>query len=989
MAKRIKKTKAEEKTRRKALPTGWETTDEDEIERRRRRAEVEPIEVRPLEKGIPVFGTFSAETGNSGRHHRIEIRSLTERDNTCDCLDFQVNGLGTCKHVESVLRYIKREQPEHYTRVSGSGSPRVEVFLDRRGKNRVAVKWPDYYPPRVKRLVSPFFASDGVLLADPVEAVPSLKRTLASFPPKDLRWVRIASDVDDWVGDLIRQRAKEDGRKAFLKDVKAGKRTCNPVRLDLYQYQQEGMLHLAFGERALLADDMGLGKTVQAIAACELLRQLRGIERVLVICPVSLKTEWEEQIRKFTGLSVHIVMGSKPSRIKQYRSPAFFTLVNYEQVRNDVTELVTELAPDVVILDEAQRIKNWQTLTARAVKQVHSPYAFVLTGTPLENRIDEIYSIVQFLDPHLLGPLFRFNREYYRLDDKGRPAGYQNLDRLHRNLRKIMLRRRKDEVEDELPGRTVNNYYVTMHREQLDRYTEFEVKVSRLVAMAKRRPLTSEEMDRLQRYLACMRMLCDTPYILDETCRICPKLPELASVLEDLFSPNGSKALVFSEWERMLQLVRELLDKSGIGYAWHTGSVPQKKRRLEINRFKDDPECRVFLSTDSGSTGLNLQVANIVVNMDLPWNPAKLEQRIARAWRKHQKRPVTVVNMVSEASIEQRMLGTLAAKQQLADGVLDGRGELTEMDMPSGRVAFMERLEQVMGVRLPKATGRKGETTQDVKPAAAEDPFVVFRQDLLARLSGRLLLLERRRQADGGWVLIAVVDGDARDVGPLAQRLIREAFPKPRASPGLEVLDRHTYETLQRLAGSGLISMESGADEALHASPGFGGSVDAEEAERRQRDAQQRRLSEARQMLAGVDRKLKMSSVLADNGFPIEALPAMVEALEASLRAALHTVEGQAVKADFLVPVEIIDTHLQPADLVPAKTSVTIRVLRDLVGNGGVPDESDVRDLLSQASLVVEQVGEVLCAEHGLAARSASHTLTQSTPRRRAAPLTR
>ena len=145
------------------------------------------------------------------------------------------------------------------------------------------------------------------------------------------------------------------------------------------------------------------------------------------------------------------------------------------------------------------------------------------------------------------------------------------------------------------------------------------------------------------------------------------------------------------------------------------------------------------------STGLNLQAANIVVNMDLPWNPAKLEQRIARAWRKHQKLPVTVVNLVSEASIEQRMLGTLAAKQQLADGVLDGHGELSEMDMPSGRIAFMERLEQVMGVRLPKATHVGVDKTSDVPPKVTVDPFVAFRQDLLARLAGRLLFLERRQ----------------------------------------------------------------------------------------------------------------------------------------------------------------------------------------------------------------------------------------------------
>ncbi len=197
---------------------------------------------------------------------------------------------------------------------------------------------------------------------------------------------------------------------------------------------------------------MGLGKTVQAIAACELLRRTRDIRRVLVISPASLKGEWEEQIGKFTDLPSHIIQGPRAKRLQQYEKSAFFFLANYEQIRPDVEEINTTLAPDVIILDEAQRIKNWQTKTATSVKRLQSPYAFVLTGTPVENRIDEIYSIAQFLDPQLFGPLFRFNRDFYQLDEKGRAIGYKNLDRLHERLQPILLRRRKEDVEGELPG---------------------------------------------------------------------------------------------------------------------------------------------------------------------------------------------------------------------------------------------------------------------------------------------------------------------------------------------------------------------------------------------------------------------------------------------------------------------------------------------------------------------------------------------------------
>jgi SNF2 family DNA or RNA helicase len=326
-------------------------------------------------------------------------------------------------------------------------------------------------------------------------------------------------------------------------------------------------------------------------------------------------------------------------------------------VRSDADDIGRLIAPDVVILDEAQRIKNWQTATANAVKKLSSPYAFVLTGTPLENRIDEIYSIFQVIAPHLLGPLFRFNREFYDLDTRGMPQGYKNLDELRRRIRPLILRRRKDEVEDQLPARTVNNYFVRMAPEQQLRYEEYNARVAKLLTILNRRPLTKEELELLQKWLACMRMLCDTPFILDPECRLSPKVAELESILDEVLESGDNKVLIFSEWERMLDLVRDAAESMDVDFAWHTGSVPQKARRDEINRFKNDPECRLFLSTDSGSVGLNLQAANVVINLDLPWNPAKLEQRIARAWRKHQTRPVGVINLVCSDSIEHRMLG--------------------------------------------------------------------------------------------------------------------------------------------------------------------------------------------------------------------------------------------------------------------------------------------------------------------------------------------
>jgi SNF2 family DNA or RNA helicase len=369
---------------------------------------------------------------------------------------------------------------------------------------------------------------------------------------------------------LRQQRAREE--RPQIRNLEPAQRiySQHETRAPLFPYQREGMLHLAFNERALLADEMGLGKTIQAIAACALLHRIGKVARVLIVTPASLKTEWEEQIQLFSGLSYRLVFGPHRERLRSLEDPAFFTIVNYEQVVRDVLEVNRLLHPNVVVLDEAQRIKNWNTKTAQAIKRLQSRYAFVLTGTPIENRIDELYSIVDFLDPTVFGPLFRFNREFYALDERGRPKEYRNLELLHDRISPLVLRRRKADVETELPGRTDRNFFVSLSHRQLAAYQDHEIEVSRLVHLAKRRPLTKQQQDKLMRELAMLRMICDTTYILDHEDRTSPKVEELERILEECLTEREVKVVLFSEWERMLELVRDRLRQMRIGYAWHT-----------------------------------------------------------------------------------------------------------------------------------------------------------------------------------------------------------------------------------------------------------------------------------------------------------------------------------------------------------------------------------------------------------------------------------
>ena len=360
-------------------------------------------------------------------------------------------------------------------------------------------------------------------------------------------------------------------------------------------------------------------------------------------------------------------------------------------------------------------------------------------------------------------------------------------------------------MESELPGRTVKNYFVGMATEQRLRYDEYSKLAARLIYLAQKRPLRPEEFERLMIYLACMRMICDTPAILDPTCRISPKLEELERVLGDLLEEPERKVIVFSEWERMLELVRELAREMGVETAWHTGSVPQQRRRAEITRFKEDPACRLFLSTDSGSVGLNLQVASAVVNVDLPWNPAKLEQRIARAWRKNQTRSVSVVNLVCEQSIEAGILNLLGAKQALADGVLDGRGDLDKIAMPSGRGALIERMKAAMQV---------AEAAPRIVPA---DEAIAA--DLASRHGERALLVEARQRGDGAMQMLAVLDLEREALAAEAQRL---AAAMADGAPAVEVIDRATWACVERLQAIGMLQRVEGPARVLHRAAGLG-----------------------------------------------------------------------------------------------------------------------------------------------------------------------
>ena len=860
----------------------WRTTDEDEINRRRLRAREEVMQVTNLAPEFPLFSDFSVSSAR-GQPYTVQIHDVMQRHFACSCMDFRINGLGTCKHVEAVLWQLQKRLGKGWQSAVEQGSPRAEIMRHRSLPTLIVGGERKRLPAKAKVL----FGRDGTLLADV-----SVEDAFEILAPLAGKLMRVSHLIPRW---LERRRHADERvtlRRGYEQSVVSGDAPSQVTLMPLYPYQRDGMLHLAFTGRAMLADEMGLGKTIQAIAACALLHRLGKARRVLVISPASLKTEWEEQIRKFTTLDYQIVYGGRRERAKHYTKNApMFTLMNYEQVRSDVLDINERLAPDIVVLDEAQRIKNWASNTARSIKMLRSPFAFVLTGTPLENRIDELYSLVDFLDPEVFGSLFRFNREFYTLDDKGRPEAYCNLRELHERVRPLMLRRRKSDVEDELPERTDENRFVPMSEEQAAAYEDPQYQAAQLAHIAKKRPLRKEEHERLMMNLAKMRMICDTVFILDNEARECPKLDELRSILEDCLTEPEVKVIIFSEWVRMLELVQGLLKEMKVGYALHTGQVSQKRRRAEIMAFKQDPDCRILLCTESGGSGLNLQNASVVINCDLPWNPAKLEQRIARAWRKHQKRAVTVINLVTEKSIEHGMLDTLAMKQGLSDGVLDLRGNLERINLKGGGQSFMNRLQVILTPALEKPS--------EIKPTAPADRPQALAKECQQLLGHHLVSCQERFATDTpGSTIAIVVDRDADAWRPRLEDLHQRLFNDDRSDEPtrLLVLDRATLAALEALQAAGLIQRSERASRPLDGSTPAAPTTLALTEEEKQRIAD---------IAPKLEHRLKVAKALIAADLRADACMPLSEALT-------HACEILCVKQRTAPPTTSQDLVLRP-----------------------------------------------------------------------------
>jgi len=720
------------------------------------------VESRPAEGRL--LGLYvTRRPGSGSRPYRTVLHGVDPIQGRCDCPDFVKNSLGICKHIVVVLEHLNtrprllqralKEQEwsspapgnvlswDPVRPLTGLGDWLERVVWKGDGEaNRTQ-------SARVAQLLKWFRSSK--------DGVASLK---SSYPDKPARRLELVEDLlraipargSGSLHDPALRALLESERKRLKPRVEQAlgaaeiREAYKGLKRTLYAYQREGVERFLEAGRLLLADDMGLGKTAQAIASCEILRRSGRVRRGLIIAPASLKPQWAREWGVFSELPIHVVDGNPEERQAAYdKHRDGFLIINYEQLLRDL-ETVRRWDPDLVVLDEAQRIKNWATKTALTVKGLAPTYRLVLTGTPMENRIDELASIVEWVDDMALEPKWRLSALHsIRADGRREVVGARNLDTIRDRLRHCMVRRIRQDVLDQLPSRTDTRVPIEMTEAQTEAHEELNQPIAQLVQRSLGRPLTQAEFLRLMSLLTTQRIISNGLAQLDfegiwptihnrapEESVLkglsAPKLIELRQLVRQLVLEQGRKVVVFSQWRRMLTLaqwsVSDLLRDEGLRAGFFTGAEGQRRRTQNIVEFHDDPDFRMLFTSDAGGVGLNLQrAANCVVNLELPWNPAVLEQRIGRIYRLGQKLPIDVYNLVCEQGIESRICALVGSKQAFFKGLFDGDSDSVQFGQSSNFLAKVQKLYEPAAIEAALSTGNQADADADLADAGLDD----------------------------------------------------------------------------------------------------------------------------------------------------------------------------------------------------------------------------------------------------------------------------
>ena len=491
----------------------------------------------------------------------------------------------------------------------------------------------------------------------------------------------VLDDMSDEVGNFKSDKAWKSYIARFNEAMALVPEVPSTLQADLRDYQKEGFQWLArlahWGVGACLADDMGLGKTVQSIA---LLLQRASLGPALVVAPTSVAMNWMDEINQFSP-TLNIIDYRESKRDKVLKDLAAFDVVicSYGLLQNNIQQIAEASIWTTIILDEAQAIKNSATKRSKAVMSINAEFKLILTGTPIENHLGELWNLFRFINPGLLGSADKFNSRFINPIVKDDAVDVRH--KLKTLIHPYILRRTKTQVLKELPSRTEIVLQVEMSKDETALYEALRSEaVVKLDQEEGSQGKGHRQLDILAEITRLRRVCCNPALVLKTAAPASSKLALFESVVKELLE-NNHKALVFSQFVDHLTLLKGKLEEMNVSYQYLDGKTPAKERKKRVTAFQSGEGDVFLISLKAGGVGLNLTAADYVIHMDPWWNPAVEDQASDRAHRIGQKRPVTVYRMITKNTIEEKIVALHQGKRDLADNLLAGSDIVGKVNM--------------------------------------------------------------------------------------------------------------------------------------------------------------------------------------------------------------------------------------------------------------------------------------------------------------------
>ena len=476
---------------------------------------------------------------------------------------------------------------------------------------------------------------------------------------------RVTSEILEYY-----DKAKKKKRK--IKRIKAGEFTeaeeelLKSTNLPLFDFQKIGAGFLVTTKSSLLGDEPGVGKSIQSLAAI----LINESKKNLIFCPPTLKLNWEDEIKKWNiNKKIIIISGNKKQREKQWSEDADFYIINYELLLRDIL-YIRKIEWDYIIADEATRVSNPKTKQSKLIKTIKAKYRIALTGTPLSNSIQDVWNILDFCTPNLLGTYWQFTKKYCDKDRFGNIIGYKNLSELKKHIADNMLRRRKKDVLHELPERLYETLYIEFDPEERKIYEAIRDEiVEELKEYEVNRVLNDKYLSNALVKMVRLKQAADSIELISNH-TFSSKVNALKELLTDIIHEDN-KVLVFTQFSQMADiLMRELKQYKPLLIS---GKVKQEDRHKNAEAFQNNNINKIMIMTEAGGFGLNLQRANYIVHYDLPWSISKMEQREGRAHRIGQTSNLTVFRLIAQNTIDEYVLKILHRKQKLSEDILSDK----------------------------------------------------------------------------------------------------------------------------------------------------------------------------------------------------------------------------------------------------------------------------------------------------------------------------